>query len=86
MWMNVSEFLFGSWDTKLLCSIKVGERREEILGSYLEPVVPWHAGPPVQRRAEAKSITPQTSPMPHRLLVAVVAVHEVGGRTTWKWS
>lgn len=30
MWMNMPEFLFGSRDTKLLCSTKVGEGREDI--------------------------------------------------------
>jgi len=36
--MNASEFLFGSWDTKLLTSSKL-EKEERILGSYHEPVV-----------------------------------------------
>jgi len=40
MWVNVPESPHGRCDTKLFCLIKVGIRREVMLGSYHEPVVP----------------------------------------------
>jgi len=47
MWMNVPEFLFGSRDTKLLYSTKVGERREDTrqLSRARGPLARWAIGP-----------------------------------------